>query len=141
MHTTPLSLLMRLRHPDEKAWAQFVDLYTPLLYYWALRRGLQESDAADLVQDVFVLLYRKLPAFTYDRQRGFRNWLRTVLLNKWRDARRRAVLPTAEGDGALNGVADPGRPDDRDEEEYRQYLVGRALEIMRAEFEETTWKA
>ena len=44
---TPASLLERLRRPaDPEAWARFVALYTPLLYRWARRAGLQEADAA-----------------------------------------------------------------------------------------------
>src|SRR5690349_13376275 len=50
---TPVSLLERLREPaQEQAWARFVELYTPLLFHWARHIGLQEADAADLVQDV-----------------------------------------------------------------------------------------
>ena len=73
MHTTPPSLLEQLRRPDDQqAWKRFIDLYTPLLFYWARRVGLQDSDAADLVQEVFALLVRKLPEFTYDDKKGFR---------------------------------------------------------------------
>jgi RNA polymerase sigma-70 factor (ECF subfamily) len=68
MHTTSATLLERLRQPaDQEAWARFVRLYTPLPYYWARRVGLQEQDAADLVQEVFAVLFQKLPEFTYDR--------------------------------------------------------------------------
>jgi RNA polymerase sigma-70 factor (ECF subfamily) len=50
MFTTSSSLLDRLRRPaDAEAWARFVELYTPLLYRWARRLGLQDADAADLV--------------------------------------------------------------------------------------------
>ena len=91
MHTTSVSLLKRLHQPeDQLAWARFVDLYTPLLFHWARRTGLPEADAADLIQDVFGVLVRKLPEFAYDEQRSFRGWLRTVLLNQWR-TRLRAV--------------------------------------------------
>src|SRR4051794_10624721 len=59
MLTTPVTLLERLRRPDDpEAWGRFVELYTPLLYAWARKTGLQESDAADLVQEVFTLLLR-----------------------------------------------------------------------------------
>ena len=92
MQTTPPSLLERLRQPaDEKAWQEFVDLYSPLLYQWARRAGLQEHDAADLLQDVFAHLLRKLPEFEYDRHKSFRGWLRTTTLNLWRDGCRRRV--------------------------------------------------
>ncbi len=51
MDETPASLLERLRQrADHAAWGRFVELYTPLLYYWARRAGLQQQDAADLVQ-------------------------------------------------------------------------------------------
>jgi DNA-directed RNA polymerase specialized sigma24 family protein len=57
MDSTSVSLLQRLKQPDaQEAWARFVHLYTPLFFYWACRLGLQESDAADLVQEVFMTL-------------------------------------------------------------------------------------
>ncbi len=41
MESTSSSLLLRLRRPgEEAAWQRFIDLYTPLLYYWACRMGL-----------------------------------------------------------------------------------------------------
>ena len=50
---TLISLLERLRQPsDADAWTRFVRLYTPLLCSWTHRAGLQDSDAADLIQDV-----------------------------------------------------------------------------------------
>src|SRR5579884_2791736 len=76
MNTTPVSLLVRLRAPGAPAWQEFVALYTPLLYTWARRKlGLGSEDAADLLQDVFVLLVRALPTFEYDATKGFRRWL------------------------------------------------------------------
>jgi RNA polymerase sigma-70 factor (ECF subfamily) len=145
MHTTSASLLEQLRQPADQqstaaAWDRFIKLYTPLLFHWARRVGLQDSDAADLVQDVFAALVRKLPEFSYDPGKGFRSWLRTVALNKWRDRCRRPALP-AGADGSLGDVPDPAGPDDFAEHEYRQYLVKRALQLMQAEFSTATWKA
>jgi RNA polymerase sigma-70 factor (ECF subfamily) len=50
---------------DQAAWDWFVRLYTPLLFYWARKAGLAEADSADLVQDVFCVLVRKMPEFRY----------------------------------------------------------------------------
>jgi RNA polymerase sigma-70 factor (ECF subfamily) len=136
MLTTSDSLLHRLRRPhDPEAWGRFVQLYTPVLHRWACRLGLQEADAADLVQDVFGLLLRKLPEFEYDPSRSFRGWLRTVLVNHWRNRPRRHEAPLAAD------VPGPDPADDLDADEYRRYLVGRALEIMQTDFEPRTWKA
>jgi RNA polymerase sigma-70 factor (ECF subfamily) len=142
MNTTSVSLIERLRQPGEReAWERLVELYTPLLYYWAYRMGLRDPDASDLVQDVFAVLVEKLPGFDYDQRKSFRGWLRTILANKWRDAcRRRAAAPDARG-GSLSGVAAAEDADPFWEAEYRQHLVGRALELMQAEFQPTTWKA
>jgi RNA polymerase sigma-70 factor (ECF subfamily) len=141
MEQTPVSLLQRLRQPDEKqAWDRFVELYTPLLLYWARRLGLQEPDAADLVQEVLTLLVRKLPEFSYDPQRSFRGWLRQVTLNKWREKQRRAAAVREQGTPP-DDLAGPDSVEAGWEDEYRQYLVRRALELMQREFQPTTWKA
>jgi RNA polymerase sigma-70 factor, ECF subfamily len=143
MDTTNISLLERLKLPvDEMAWSRFVDLYTPLIYAWARRIGLQESDAADLVQEVFAALVQKMPEFAYDRHKSFRAWLRTVTLNKWRDrCRRRAARPHEATVHAPLDLADSEGEASFGELEYRQQLVARALELMQAEFQPTTWKA
>jgi RNA polymerase sigma factor (sigma-70 family) len=98
------------------------------------------TDAADLIQDVFVVLVEKLPTFEYAPGGGFRRWLCTILLNKWRDRKRVAArAPVAAGR--------PDAPIDDDlrnmigEAEYRQQVVSRALTLMRSEFEPNTWRA
>src|SRR5262249_36760461 len=129
MSETPASLLERLRDPQaDAAWKQFVDLYTPLLFYWARRVGLQETDAADLVQDVFVLLVKKLPEFRYDANKGFRSWLRTVALNRWREIQRRRA-PHVSSDATLSDVPDPAVEEPFWEVEYREHLGRRMLEV------------
>jgi RNA polymerase sigma-70 factor (ECF subfamily) len=141
VHTTSASLLERLHQPDDQdAWGRFVNLYTPLLYFWACRLGLQQSDASDLVQDVFTLLVEKLPEFAYDPQKSFRNWLRTVLRNKWHEWRRRK-LPSAAGDVRLSGLASPDDTDLISDAEFQQHLTLRALQLMQSEFRPSTWKA
>lgn len=142
MHSTPLSLLERLRQPaDQDAWSRFVRLYTPLLWYWAKRAGLREPDAADLLQDVFTLLVEKLPHFRHDGANSFRAWLRTVTLNKWRERGRRATLPVTGGDAALADLTVPDPLEEHWEADYRRHVVGQAVRLMRAEFQPTTWRA
>jgi RNA polymerase sigma-70 factor (ECF subfamily) len=141
MHTTPASLLERLRDSEEKAaWERFVLLYTPLLYHWARRLSLSGQDADDLVQDVFVLLVRELPKFNYDPQKRFRGWLWSITLNKCRERKRRAqAVPVPTSAQPDLAVAD--NTEAIDDEEYRRYLVQRALKLMEAEFQPQTLKA
>ncbi len=140
---TPISLLERLRRPGEKAaWDRFVELYTLLLYHWARSLGLQDPDAADLVQDVFATLVQKMPGFVYDPQKGFRNWLRAVTQNRWRDNRKmRSNKRSLAGEtAALDGMPGPDGEASFWETEYHRHLVGRALDVMKAEFRPTTWR-
>lgn len=143
MHSTSLSLLERLRQSgDNDAWARFVDLYTPLLYYWLRREGLQPSDIEDVVQDVFLHLTRKFADFVYDKDKGrFRAWLRTVTANKLRDRRKRRTPTLLDNETRFNEPATPDEVALFTEDEYRRDLTARALQLMQAEFSPTTWKA
>jgi RNA polymerase sigma-70 factor, ECF subfamily len=143
MNTTSASLLQRLRQAgQEDAWTRFVKLYTPLLQFWARRLGLQKGDAADLLQDVFATLVEKLPEFHYDPASSFRGWLRTVMLNRWRNrVRQRNPIPLEEDNPALADLVAPEDADAFGEAEYRQHLVARALQLMQAEFPPRMWKA
>ena len=133
---TPASLLERLRQPAAPAaWNRFVELYTPVLYAWTRRLGLQPADAADLVQDVFTILVQKLPTFQYDKQKSFHAWLKTVLVNRWRDKLRRPVEVPA---GAALVAPDE---DALSETEYRRHVVRRALQLMQSDFKPATWRA
>ena len=142
MSTTSVSLLEQLRHsPDEAAWARFVHLYSPLLFRWARQAGLDDGDAGDLVQDVFVILLKELPRFEHDPAHSFRAWLKTVVLNRWRNQiKRQARAPAHPGNAFLPDVP---APDDSlfEEQEYRRQLLWRALELVRDEFQPATWKA
>ncbi len=86
---TPTSgtMLRRLRDfSDREAWVEFVEQYTPRIYGWCRRWQLQESDAADITQEVLGKLVKALRSFDYDSGQGsFRGWLKTVTNNAVRD--------------------------------------------------------
>jgi RNA polymerase sigma-70 factor (ECF subfamily) len=143
MTTTPASLLDRLRQPfDPESWARFVELYAPLIYSWGRRVGLQDPDAADLVQDVFAALVEILPSFTYDRHKSFRRWLRSVTLNRWRNTRKRWANRVLRGRGGdVEHLAGPDKLEALWDAEYHRCLAGRALAVMQGDFQEATWRA
>jgi RNA polymerase sigma-70 factor (ECF subfamily) len=101
--------------------------------------GLQENDCADLVQDVLATLVEKLPVFRLTPLGSFRAWLRTILLNRWRNLQRRQpmqALPDDASPGEHGDVADV-----LGEQEYHRLLVARALQLLQTDFKETTWRA
>ena len=142
MYTTPPSLLQRLHEPaNAVGWRRFVDMYSPLLIAWTRKLGIPTHDAADLMQDVFTSLLELLPTFTYQSDRSFRAWMKTVLVNRWRTWQRRQVVRKAGGNSQLDYLGKEDDPPAFEEDEYRRYLVVKALEIMQNEFQPVTWKA
>jgi RNA polymerase sigma-70 factor (ECF subfamily) len=139
MDSTSVSLLKRLRsEPSEAAWEHFVRQYRPLLLYWARRLGLQHEDAADLVQEVLVVMVRKLPQFQYHPEQSFRGWMRTILINKWRDRRaRRLAVPLEEGERHPASCDTEGL----EEREHRHHVLGEARRLAAAAFEPATCRA
>lgn len=68
----------------------FVDRYGPKIFYWARRHFAQESDAADVSQEVLCKLMSAMRRSQYDAARGsFRGWLKTVTANTLYDCRKR----------------------------------------------------
>jgi RNA polymerase sigma-70 factor (ECF subfamily) len=140
--TTSPTLLDRLRRSSAgEAWERFVELYTPLLLAWCRRIGVTDTDAADLTQAVFLTLYQRLPDFQYDADRSFRAWLKTILLNAWRNQVRQRA--SQRGDRAVtpDDIPDTDPRLELDEAEYRAHLVRRAMALMRERFEPSTWRA
>ena len=141
MHSTRASLILRIRKGDDSvSWARFTDLYTPMIYRWARNIGLPEADAADLAQDVLVTVFNEIKKFEYDKKRSFRAWLKTITLNRAKNVLRRRANH-AVPDGSVSKVSVPDEIEFLSEREYNTKLAQRALEIMKLEFEESTWKA
>src|SRR5262249_24467457 len=143
-----LSLLARLGDPqDRAAWQQFVELYSGLVYGFVRQRGLQDADASDLTQEVFLALARAAGHWRYDRQQGsFRSWLYGVTRNKlykFLQRRGRRAVGSGDTDAQQRLAEEPGREDLEAawEREFQQHLFRVAAEQVRGHFAPTTWRA
>ena len=84
--STSHSLIERAQRADHGAWEKLTRLYSPVVYDWARKSGLQPDDASDVMQNVFQTLTSNLGRF--ERRNGsdsFRGWLYTITKNKIRD--------------------------------------------------------
>lgn len=137
---------MKRSEPD--AWRKLAEVYTPLVYGWARRGGLNDADAADAVQEVFQSVHRHSADFDDRGQHGsFRGWLWAITRNQVRlHYRQRGATPQAEGGTDLVRQLDQ-YPDWIDNEEEpvnsgeRHALLQRILVVIRNDFDDITWQA
>jgi RNA polymerase sigma factor (sigma-70 family) len=150
MHETPdtrASLLVRLRDGrDEAAWSEFMAIYAPFVRRLARRRGLQDADADDLVQDVFRAVARAIERQAYDPDRGsFRGWLFRIARNLVVNFLiRQERHPRGSGDSRVNELlqAVPSPAESAlFEAEYQRQVLYWAADGIRDEFSTLTWKA
>ena len=130
LNPTSLSLLDRLKaaRPDASDWDRLQGIYLPLIRRWLGRVPGLGDEAADLAQEVLVVVVREVPRFDRRREGSFRAWLRQVTVNKVRTYRRQRHRRPAVGldpaDGFLERLADPNgdlaREWDRDHDQPRR---------------------
>ncbi len=100
MHDTPdrwiptrRSLLSRLRNwEDHASWQAFFDTYWKLIYAVALKSGLSDTEAEEVVQETVISIAKKMPTYQYDpAQCSFKGWLKHVtrlrILDQYRKRR------------------------------------------------------
>jgi RNA polymerase sigma-70 factor (ECF subfamily) len=160
--STSLSLIERARDLDPHAWERLVKLYAPLILHWSRRWQLQPADQADILQEVFQAVLAHLRTFRKTEAGDtFRGWLRAITGNKVRDHFRRLAaeppgaggteaylrlarfpapagpppLPASEASAVDETAEDPG------DREAERALFTRALDFIRGEFAERTWRA
>lgn len=98
IESTRPSLLIRIKdRSDRKAWEEFFDLYSPLLYGYAIDRGLSHEDAEDIRASCYETIIKKINEFDYESgNSGFRAWLRTMVNRRVIDFFRKKKMPLAE---------------------------------------------
>lgn len=145
---TRVTLLRRITDPeDNHAWEEFTRLYAPMVYSFALARGLQHADAADLTQTTLASVARAIQGFEYDQSRGtFRSWLYTIVRRKLCDyfeARSR----TPHGCGTTTTIKKiedhpaPAEEEARWDAEFRRHVFHQAAERAKTEFSPHVWSA
>ena len=93
---TRQSLLARLKDVgDQESWRDFFDTYWRLIHVTALKAGLTDSEAQEVVQEVMIVAAKKMPEFTYEPGKdSLKGWLLAV--TRWKVAdqfRKRQAVP------------------------------------------------
>lgn len=141
---TRRSLIMRLGDwNDQRSWDEFYRTYWRLIYSVALKAGLREDEAWDVVQETVLTIAKQSLKGSYDPERGsFKMWLWNV--TRWRindQFRQRGKAPiSATGTGETSSTREPVEnvPDTSNnnftelwEREWQQNVMKAALERVK----------
>ena len=141
---TRRSLLSRLKDwDDQEAWRKFYDTYRRLIFSTAIRAGLDESDAEEVVQETVAAVSKKMKDFKYDpATASFKTWLQTLtrrrIADQFRKQGRRVAtvdLPLASDTATdpIEKIADPAslEPDACWEKEWEENLIAASIERIK----------
>jgi RNA polymerase sigma-70 factor, ECF subfamily len=143
---TRASLIVRLQADDDQAaWTEFVEIYRPVIFRLARRKGLQAADADDLAQQVLAAVAGAVSRWQPDADRGrFRTWLNRIAHNRIINALTRRAPDQAAG-GTTEFLAGQAAEDGPDsallQNEYRREVFQWAARQVRGEFHADTWQA
>ncbi len=148
------SLLVRVQAMEPDAWARLVAVFSPIVYRWARQANLNGDDAADVVQDVFAAVARRIENFERKKESAsFRSWLATIARNRIRDFfRNQQKHPQGLGGTVamerFQAIPESLTPETEDVldasisvEDLNESVPKRVLDLVRRECEEKTWRA
>jgi RNA polymerase sigma-70 factor, ECF subfamily len=147
--STPVSLLDRLKvaEPDAQEWQRLQELYQPLIGAWLSRVPGLGDEAADLTQEVLMVLIRELPRFERQREGSFRAWLRQITVNRVRTfgklrVRRPATGGAVDTDAFLGQLEDPAGDLAREwDRQHDQHVFQKLLSAVELDFTSQTREA
>jgi RNA polymerase sigma-70 factor (ECF subfamily) len=126
---------------DPARWDRFCRKYQPAIRRWLGGKRLQPADVDDIAQEVLIKLVKKLPGFTYDPDRSFRAWLKTVVHNVWHDVVTSSRWQAGLAAGELADVAGAVPLAEEIEREYDQELMEWAMTVVKGRVAPATWEA
>ena len=145
---TRRSLLTRLKQwDDQESWQEFFSTYWKPIYGVAVRAGLSDDEAQDVVQETVMAVARQIPEFKYNPALGsFKNWLFLITRRRIADHFRReyrrvkGVEPgprDTSRTALLERVPDPAVPDLDAiwDEEWKRQLLDAALRRVKRQVE------
>lgn len=120
---------------DHASWTAFHQRYSAVLHQICRTRGLQPTDADDVVQMVFIAVSRQIDRFDVEPSRArFRFWLMKVLNRSiWKVKHRRREQPLTEPDQMEH-------PDRGSLLEFGEAVFEVAVRRVRPEFTREEWE-
>jgi RNA polymerase sigma-70 factor (ECF subfamily) len=143
---TRRTLLSRLKQwDDHESWQDFFNTYWKLIYGVALRAGLGEPEAQDVVQDTIVSVAKQMPNFKYNPAVGsFKTWLLLITRRRINDHLRKQYRRIKSDDPAPGETSQTARiaciPDPSSteldaiwDEEWKRQLFDAAVQHVKSQ--------
>ena len=143
---TNRDLILRVQElGDGVSWSEFLGIYQPVVLRMARRRGLQDADAQDVMQQVMLSISRSIGRWTAEAsQPPFRAWLTTIARNAITKALARRPPDAATGSSSvmcmLRELPDLEETTSEIQSEARRQIIHWAAEQLRSELSPDTWK-
>lgn len=150
---TRRSLLTRLKDwDDHESWKDFFNTYWKLIYGVAVKSGLSDPEAQDVVQETVVSVAKKMHEFKYDPAVGsFKGWLLLITRRRITDQLRRQYRQPDIAEprpkestqtATVERVADPALPalDRIWEEEWEKNLMDAAIQRVKRQVKAKQWQ-
>lgn len=140
------SLIARVKDlGDSASWVEFLGIYQPVVYRMARRRQLQDADAQDVMQQVFLSIAMSIEGWeSGNGQPPFRAWLMTIARNAITKALARRPRDRATGTTSaaeiLENQAEAEATASEILSEARREVIRWATEQIRSEFSEEIWR-
>jgi RNA polymerase sigma-70 factor (ECF subfamily) len=144
VRATDAALIGRLHNLDDhQSWDDFYRAYWKLIYRFACERGLNDTEASEVVQDTLLSVARSLHGFRPEREGGsFKRWLLCLTRRRATDRIRRRprelpLRPRSDtgtgGTGTAERVADPhgSEADGLWEQQWEAQVLEAALEKLK----------
>jgi RNA polymerase sigma-70 factor (ECF subfamily) len=140
---TRITLLLKMKNPEDSAsWQDFYNTYRKLIYGYAMRYGLNEAEADEVLQETVIEVFKRIGEFNYDPTKSFKAWL---LKNTWwrvqdqlrkRKHSSRLPTPTDEPERStdlINRIPDPhgNELDPLWEDEWQKNLLSLAIDRLK----------
>lgn len=152
---TSATLLLKLKQSDNldwnDAWVTFFNRYSPMIFVWCKKWGLQDADAEDVSANVLSILGRRMQSFEYDPTHFFRGWLKTVVENEikavlLRRTKRKGDYgqgSSGDSDSILLEQTDPGlaAAELAEEIESQRIRLQKAMQLVEKRVQNNTWQA
>jgi RNA polymerase sigma factor (sigma-70 family) len=153
------SLIGRLKDvTDQSSWREFNDLYSKVIFGFAIKAGLTRDEAQEVVQETLIAAAKHLPQFRYDPERcSFKTWLLNMSFwrvqnqlrkrnapsaPRYRASGRRDANEAATRTATVERLADPAGPQLEAlwDKEWQTTLLDAASKSVKAQVDSKHWQ-